>query len=113
MHLDSRRSALALTALIATAGAITRATSAPGSLETVPGLHVAMFDLPSGKIYVNLPDDLAPGDTASGTVNPVPAGPSERDRARQLQELNGYLLELGGQRAPTSQPVRTFVVPAG
>jgi hypothetical protein len=113
MHLDSRRSALALTALIATAGAITRAASAPGSLETVPGLHVAMFDLPSGKIYVNLPDDLAPGDTASGTVNPVPAGPSERDRARQLQELNGYLLELGGQRAPTSQPVRTFVVPAG
>jgi hypothetical protein len=112
MHFASRRSALALTALIATA-AIVLAASGPGSLETVPGLHVAMFDMPSGKIYVNLPDDLAPGDTASGTVNPVPAGPSERDRARQLKELNGYLLELGGQRASTSQPVRKFVVPAG
>jgi hypothetical protein len=112
MQLQSGRSALALTALIASAGAVTL-TAGPGSLETVPGLHVAMFDMPSGKIYVNLPDDLAPGDTASGTVNPVPAGPSERDRARQLKELNGYLLELGGQRAPTSQPVRRFVVPAG
>jgi hypothetical protein len=113
MRLESRRSALALTALLATAGLVARAASGSGSLETVPGVHVAMFDIPSGKIYVNLPDDLAPGDTVSGTVNPVPAGPSERDRARQLKELNGYLVELGGQRAPTSQRVRTFVVPSG
>jgi hypothetical protein len=113
MHFESPRSALALTALIATAGAVAWAASGPGSLETVPGLHVAMFDMPSGKIYVNLPDDLAPGDTASGTVNPIPAGPSERDRVRQLKELNGYLLELGGQRASTSQQVRRFVVPPG
>jgi len=82
-----------------------------GSLESAPGIHVVTFSLPAGRIYVNLPGDLAPGDTASATVNPVPAGP-EREQARQREELDAYTVALGGQRAPAGQGVRTFTVPA-
>ena len=89
------------------------AASVTGSLESGPGFHVVTFPLPAGKIYVNLPDDLAPGDTGSATVNPVPAGTSESDQARQRQELNAYGVEIGGLRAPANVGVRTFTVPAG
>ena len=89
------------------AGAIT------GSLESGPGFHVVTFSLPAGTIYVNLPDDLAPGDTASGTVNPVPAGAAESDRAGPRQELSAFSVEVAGERAPAIAGVRTFRVPPG
>jgi hypothetical protein len=100
---------IALTLAVTLAGAAAGAES----LESAPGLYFATFPVPGGTIYVNLPGDLVPGDTASATVNPVPAGTSERDRTRQRQELNRYSVVLGGQRAPASEGVRTFAVPAG
>jgi hypothetical protein len=99
--------------LAGNSGAIARAAARPGSLESAPGMQTATFLLATGTIYVNLPDDLAPGDTASATVNPVPGGKSERDQARQRQELHRYSVDLGGQRAPASEGVRKFSVPAG
>jgi len=98
---------------LAVAGVLAGTAPDSGSLESVPGIHFATFALPAGSIYVNLPGDLAPGDTASATVNPVPAGTNERDQARQREELNRYSVVLGGQRAPASERVRTFSVPAG
>jgi hypothetical protein len=84
-----------------------------GSLETAGGIQVAVFPLKAGTIYVNLPDDLAPGDTASATVNPVPAGEDAREREKKLAELHEYTVELAGGRAPASEGIRTFTIPAG
>lgn len=100
-------------ALLVAGGAIASAAPDRGSLKSSPAIHVITFSLPAGRIYVNLPGDLAAGDTASATVNPVPAGAAERDQERQRQELGEYSVELGGQRAAATAGARTFRVPAG
>lgn len=82
-------------------------------LSTTPGIHVVSFKLSAGTVYVNLPDDLAAGETFSGVVNPVPAGPDSKSREQQARELGTYGVELAGGRASTSKPIRTFLVPAG
>lgn len=99
--------------LLWSGAAAARAAAITGSLESGPGFQVAAFSLPAGTVYVNLPDDMAPADTVSGTVNPVPAGASEIEQARQRQEIGAFSVELGGQRAPATAGVRTFTVPAG
>ena len=100
-------------AMVIAASAAARAASISGSIESGPGLHVASFALAAGRIYVNLPDDMAPGDTVSATVNPVPAGTGDSVQTRQRQEMGAYSVELAGQRAPATAGVRTFTVPAG
>jgi hypothetical protein len=111
MHAVPR--AVWMAALLLSASMAGHADPVPGSLESGPGLHVATFSLPAGRIYVNLPDDMAAGDRASGTVNPVPAGANESDQTHHRQELGAYSVELAGQRAPAAAGVRTFTVPAG
>ena len=61
-------------ALVLSIPALARAAAPTAILESGPGFQVVTFPLPAGTIYVNLSDDLAPGDTASATVNPLPAG---------------------------------------
>ena len=90
----------------------TLAEEANTALESADAIHVAIFDLDAGSIYVNVPDDLRPGDTGSGTVSPIPAGTDESERARQHEELSGYRVVLAGQPAPVSEEVRTFRLPA-
>ncbi len=46
------------------------------SAENKPGLHVITFDTPKGRVIVYLPDDMAAGDTISGTVRVEPKGNS-------------------------------------
>lgn len=99
--------------LLIAGGAIARAAPDRGSLQSSPGIHVVTFSLPGGQIYVNLPGDLAAGDTASATVNPVPTGTAASDQERQRRELSAYSVDLGGQRAAATPGVRTFAVPAG
>jgi len=100
-------------AILIGASAAARAASITGSLESGPGFHVATFSVPAGRIYVNLPDDMAPGDTVSATVNPLPAGTGDAVQARQRLEMGAYSVELAGQRAPAAAGVRTFAVPPG
>jgi hypothetical protein len=90
---------------------------APGAgptsrLSSAPGIQVASFELLAGTVYVNLPDDMARGETVSGTVNPIPRGPAAGARPQQGEELAGYAVELAGQRAAASERVRTFRIPA-
>jgi len=66
---------LVAVALASGATAAFGADEAESALSTSPGIHVASFRLPSGTVYVNLPDDLAAGETFSVVVNPLPAGP--------------------------------------
>jgi hypothetical protein len=102
------------TVTILLAGGTTVVTAAPvsSSLDSAPGIQVASFQLAAGTIYVNVPDDIGPGDRASGTVNPIPTGAGERDLDRRRKELNRYSIELAGERARASEKVRSFTVPA-
>ncbi len=85
---------------------IKRSTSASpgyGAESTVAnGLSVATFTAPQGMIYVNLPSDMAAGDTLFGTVVAEPKGEDPKTRTRNQQELSEYVVELGQQKSTIS-----------
>src|SRR4051812_49031395 len=64
-----------------------------------PGIVIVTFVLPNGAIYVNLPDDMAPGDTLSGSESIDAQGATEVERAQNLAELSKHQLEIAGQSA--------------
>ena len=66
--------------------------------NTENGLYVSIFTTPHGKIRVNLPNDMAAGDTVSGSIYTEPAGKDETERNANLFQLNGYVVDLSGQR---------------
>jgi uncharacterized surface protein with fasciclin (FAS1) repeats len=74
----------------------------PARNEIANGLNTTTFDTLVGTVTVNLPDDLAAGDTISGTViaeakkQDVPA-----DQAKNQDELNGYVVEIAKQSTPS------------
>lgn len=98
-------------ALVGTSLAV-QAAGVSGSLESTDTIHVAIFPLDAGTIYVNVPDDLRPGETGSATVNPMPAG-AGADQTKNREELKGYSVVLAGQPARASEAVRPFKLPAG
>jgi CHAT domain-containing protein len=69
-------------------------------VSTANGLSVTKFTTPQGSIKVNLPDDMAAGDTVSGSIYPEPTGKNQTERDQNLAELNGYAIDLAGQRTP-------------
>src|SRR6266849_6852518 len=69
-------------------------SSAKASLQTRGGLQVATFDTLQGRVIVNLPDDMAAGDTISGTVVAEPKGSTDDERAKNLAVLQGYVIEM-------------------
>jgi len=75
------------------------------------GLYVTTFDTPQGKIKVNLTDDVAAGDTISGTVETEPAGKNDAERAQNQAELNGYVIELEGQKTKVGDKKITCNIP--
>ncbi|MDQ6785507.1 MAG: hypothetical protein M3033_01625 [Acidobacteriota bacterium] len=81
--------------------------------ENQGGLTTTTFDTLVGTVTVNLPDDLAAGDTISGTViaeekkqaiprdqakNEVPA-----NQSASMDELSGYVVEVATQETPMKQ----------
>ncbi len=76
----------------------TTGTTAEGraavSRETSGGLHTAVLETPQGSIQVYLPDDLAAGDTISGTVSYTPSGRTDVEREENLAELRGYVVDV-------------------
>ena len=79
--------------------------------NTANGLFVTTFDTPQGKIKVNLTDDVAAGDTISGTVETEPAGKNDAERAQNQAELNGYVIELEGQKTKVGDKKITCNIP--
>jgi len=66
----------------------------PVTTETDGGLHTITFETPEGEIKIYLPDDMAAGDTISGTVVAEPSGTNEEERRENSDELNGYVVEI-------------------
>lgn len=67
--------------------------SANVATTSKPGLHVTTFDTLSGRVTVNLPDDIAAGDTISGTVMVEPNGRTQAEVQEDQSELNGMVIE--------------------
>jgi hypothetical protein len=101
-----RTKALAIT----TIGAVVLAIAAlslgqkPGvaTTETPTGIVTTTLQTPQGKIKVTLPDDMAAGDTISGTVIAEPSGKTDKEKQQNAGELNGYVVELENQKSPVS-----------
>lgn len=84
--------------------------------EDVAGLHrVIITTSRSNKIFVNLPDDMAEGDTISGTVFAEGAGMTDAERATNLLELKDQFIEIAGQTVPATggQFTATLTLGAG
>jgi hypothetical protein len=93
-------------------GAADEVTVSKASVETAGGLHVATFDTLQGTVTVNLPDDLAAGDTISGTVLTEPKGDSPQKKAENQDSLSGVVVEVAQQQAPASSSRGKWIIPA-
>jgi hypothetical protein len=67
-------------------------------VKTKAGLYNATFETTRGRITVYLPDDMAAGDTISGTVIAEPIESTDRQGINNQRELDGYVVEVGDNR---------------
>ncbi len=79
--------------------------------EVVAGLNTTLFSTPRGKIRVNLPDDMAAGDTLSGTVFTEPEGKDQNEQARNQGELSGYVVEMEKQQTSSTGRIFKLAIP--
>ena len=79
--------------------------------KTANGLFVTTFDTPNGKIKVNLPDDMSAGDTITGTVECEPKGKDDSERAKNQAELNGEVIQIGGQQTKVGDKKISCTIP--
>jgi hypothetical protein len=68
--------------------------AADASVKTAGGLTVVTFNVNSGTIAVNLPDDMRAGDTISGTVICEPKGNTKEVREENRLELSRFEIKL-------------------
>lgn len=76
------------------------------------GLNTIVFSTPSGRINVNLSDDLAASDTLSGTVEELPSGRDDAERNQNRTILGGYAFEFQQQKTPVGEQRFTRQMPA-
>ena len=81
-------------------------------VTTSGGIHVAEFTTPQGKIYLNLPDDMAGGDIISGKLTLEPSGLNEKKKTKNLESLEKYTLDVGGQKTPPGSRWGKWNIPA-
>lgn len=64
------------------------------------GLKIIELNLPQGIIKIYLPEDIRPGDQISGSVKLEPAGATEKQKQRSLDELLKRELKIGDPNDP-------------
>ena len=91
----------------------TTTTSKPAVTAT-NGLKTISFNTDSGRVIVNLPDDMRAGDTISGTVKADPKGQTPEERTKNMAVLTGCVIEIEPPKKPdgTSNPKVTAQVTA-
>ena len=104
---------LVLSAFMLFSPPLTASNQQEPSVTRDRGLNTVSFDTLHGRVVVNLPDDVQAGDTISGAVFAEPRGDSEEERARNRDELNGYVLEINEQAAPAAQGLGKWIIPLG
>ncbi|HEV7645000.1 MAG TPA: hypothetical protein VGO50_13730 [Pyrinomonadaceae bacterium] len=82
-------------------------------VETSEGLTMARIVTPQGIVQINFPDDMAAGDTISGTVSVEPKGSTEEEKAANAGVLKDYALDLGdGNKVKADKPTFTWEMAA-
>lgn len=80
--------------------------------QPLSGVSETVFQTRAGKVKVYLPDDLAAGDTISGTVIAEPASAKDpKQEQKNAGELSGYVLELGANRSNTRDKQFHWILP--
>jgi hypothetical protein len=81
------------------------------SLVTANGLQTVTFDTMSGRVIVNLPDDMRAGDTISGTVVAEPKGNTEEERANNAVKLSKVKLRIGSRFPKDQKDLLLMITP--
>ncbi len=70
------------------------------------GLRKVEFQMPNGKITVNLPSTIVAGDVISGRVVVEPAGTTESKLRKNRGKLNSYAVVISGVESAVGQPLQ-------
>jgi hypothetical protein len=76
------------------------------------GLSTTTFTIPRGRIVIVLPDDTAPGDTVSATLNVVRENRTSAEQQQNRDSLLRYRVTIGETSAPVEQGRVVLAVPA-
>jgi hypothetical protein len=85
----------------------------PVTNERSGGLNITTFGTLHGTVTVNLPDDLASGDTISGTVIAEPKESIGGQPAKDQDEIKGYVVEIADQTTPPDKVTGNLTDPCG
>jgi hypothetical protein len=81
----------------------------PPEVTKERGLLKVTFVDSAGKIKVFLPDDMAVGDTISGTVTIEANGSDDKEWSKNQNVLNGYVIDFGdGNKVQANRPRFTW-----
>lgn len=62
----------------------------------IKGIVTTEYSVKEGKIKISLPDDMRAGETISGSVITEPEGRNEKEKERNLEQLQRYTLNVAG-----------------
>lgn len=80
-------------------------------VQSQRGLHTVSFNTLQGAVRVLLPDDMAPGDTISGSIVLDPAGSNNVEREANSAILRTTVIDLGGKKMGVGTALFTMSVP--
>lgn len=81
------------------------------STETKEGLNTTTFKTPKGNVTVVLPSNVYAGDVISGTVLAEPKGKNERQKSKNKNVLNGYVIEMVDKSTSANQDKGSWKIP--
>jgi hypothetical protein len=77
--------------------------SVTSQIDASSGLQRAIFMTPLGsKLSINLPQDLTPGETHSGTIIAESSGRTDAESAARDDEIRNYVIEINNQSFPVT-----------
>ncbi len=105
----SRGMAAAIALCWLSLSAAARTPGASAELATGSGVYRVVFHVPEGKINVNVPNDVATGDTILALVYPEAAGKNRQEVDRNSAALAGYMVESDGSKMVSGGRLRWTV----
>jgi len=98
-------------AMTAASRLVMLATDPSVDLHSESGLYRVQFHVAEGTIRMNYPDDMAVGDSISGTVYTEAAGKDQKERDKNSKQLAGYFIVLENQKLPSSEKHFQWSIP--
>jgi len=81
------------------------------NISKTGGIFAIEFLTPEGRIFVNLPDDLAAGDQVAGKLTLWPSGKTSKNKIKNLAKLKKYNLNIGGRKTSAGNDWDKWIVP--